>query len=102
MLSCLDLNQKISSKGITKLAQTKLLHAQFKECLFDKKTLRLNNYAIKLKKHEIQTVITNKIAISPFDGKRFLNFDAFSTLPFGHCKVPEDNFFCDIIDNSLK
>ena len=65
-------------------------------------TLRVNNYPIKSKKHEIQTVITNKIALSPFDGKRFLLFDAVSTLPFGHCKISEDSFFFEIIDNSLK
>ena len=64
----------------------------------------MNNYTIKSIKHEIQTVITNKISLSPFDGKRFLLFDAVSTLPFGHCKISEDfsSFFFDIIDNSLK
>ena len=102
LLSCLDLNQKVSAKGITKFAQRKLLHAQFKEILFNKKTLRVNNYTIKLKKLEIQTVIKNKIALSSFDGKRFLLFDAVSTLPFGHCKISEDNFFFEIIDISLK
>ena len=62
-------------------------------------TLRLNNYTIKSKKHELYTVITNKNALSPFDGKRYFPFDAVSTL---HCKVSEDIFFFEIIDNSLK
>ena len=62
----------------------------------------MNNYTIKSKKHEIQTVITNKNALSLFDGKRFLLFDAVSTLPFSHCKISEDSFFFEIRDNSLK
>ena len=62
----------------------------------------MNNYTIKSKKHETQTVITNKIALLLFDGKCFLLFDAVSTLHFGHCKIYEDSFFSEIIDNSSK
>ena len=93
---------KSFTKGNTKFAQRKLLHVQFKECLFDKKTLRVNNYTIKSKKHEIQIVITNKIALLLFDGNYFLLFDAVSTLLFGHCKISDDITFFEIIDNSLK
>ena len=62
----------------------------------------MKNYTIELKKHEIQTVINNKVALSPFDGKRFFLFDAVLTLPFVQCKISEDNLFFEIIDNSLK
>ena len=30
------------------------------------------------------TVKQNKLALSPFDSKRFLLFDGISTVPFGH------------------
>ena len=42
------------------------------------------------------TVKQNKLAISPFDSKRFLLFDGISTVPFGHKAVEENAFLEDI------
>ena len=40
------------------------------------------------------TVKQNKLALSPFDSKRFLLFDGISTVPFGH-KAAEENAFIE-------
>ena len=42
------------------------------------------------------TVKQNKLALSPFDSKRFLLFDGISTVPFGHKAAEENAFLVDI------
>ena len=42
------------------------------------------------------TVKQNKLALSPFDSKRFLLFDGISTVPFGHKAAEEYAFLEDI------
>ena len=42
------------------------------------------------------TVKQNKLALSPFDSKRFLLFDGISTVPFGHNAAEESAFLEDI------
>ena len=42
------------------------------------------------------TVKQNKLALSPFDSKRFLLFDGISTVPFGHKAAEEIAFLEDI------
>ena len=52
--------------------------------------MRVYNYNIVSKGHTNMTVKQNKLALSPFDSKRFLLFDGISTVPFGH-KAAEEN-----------
>ena len=42
------------------------------------------------------TVKQNKLALSPFDSKRFLLFDGTLTVPFGHKAADENAFLEDI------
>ena len=58
--------------------------------------MRVYNYNIVSKDHTIMTVIQNKLALSPFDSKRFLLFGGISTVPFGH-KAAEENAFVEDI-----
>ena len=58
--------------------------------------MRVNNYNIVSKGHTNMTVKQNKLALSPFDSKRFLLFDEISTVPFGH-KAAEENAFLEDI-----
>ena len=73
-----------------------LTHQRFKDTLLSGKTLRIYNYSIKSKAHTNITIAQNRLALSPFDSKRFLLFDGIATLPFGH-KSTEDNVFFDAI-----
>ena len=58
--------------------------------------MRVYNYNIVSKGHTNMTVKQNKLALSPFDSKRFLLFDGISTVPFGH-KTAEENAFLEDI-----
>ena len=58
--------------------------------------MRVYNYNIVSKGHTNMTVKQNKLALSPFDSKRFLLFDGILTVPFGH-KAAEKNAFLEDI-----
>ena len=60
------------------------------------KTHRIYNYSIKSKSHTNITIARNRLALSPFDSKRFLLFDGIATLPFVHNST-EDNVFLEAI-----
>ena len=59
-------------------------------------TLRIYNYSIKSKAQTNITIAQNRLALSPFDSKRFLLFDGIAILPFRH-KSTEDNVFFEAI-----
>ena len=80
----------MSVKGIKRSAQRELVHQNFRDTLFTGKTMRVYNYNIVSKDHTNLTVKQNKLALTPFDSKRFLLFDGISTMPFGH-KADEEN-----------
>ena len=80
----LDSTSKRSAKGVVQHSQQQLTHQRFRETLLSGKTLRIYNYSIKSKAHTNVTIAQNRIALSPFDSKRFLLFDGIATLPFGH------------------
>ena len=58
--------------------------------------MRVYNYNIVSKGHTNMTVKQNKLALSPFDSKRFLLFDGISTVPFGYKAALENAFLEDI------
>ena len=58
--------------------------------------MRVYNYNIVSKGHINMTVKQNKLALSPFDSKRFLLVDGITTMPFGH-KAAEANAFLEDI-----
>ena len=58
--------------------------------------MRVCNYNIVSKGQTKMTVKQNKLALSPFDSKRFLLFDGISTVPYGHKAGDENAFLEDI------
>ena len=58
--------------------------------------MRVYNYNIVSKGHTDMTVQQNKLALSPFDSKRFLLFDGNLTVPFVHKAAEEKAFLEDI------
>ena len=84
---------KKSAKGVVQHSQQQLTHQRFRETLLSGKTHRIYNYSIKSKAHTNITIAQNRIALSPFDSKRFLLFDGIATLPFGHRSTEENVFF---------
>ncbi|XP_051176794.1 uncharacterized protein LOC127291636 [Leptopilina boulardi] len=52
-----------------------------------KKTITFDDYISKL--HNVYTLKESKIALSPYDDKRFLLANSTDTLAWGHCKIRE-------------
>ena len=86
----------MSAKEIKRSARRELVQQTFRDTLFNGTTMRVNNYNIVSKAHNNMTVKRNKIALSPFDSKRFLLFDGNSIVLFGRKVVEESAFLADI------
>ena len=74
-------------------SQQQLTHQRFRDTLLSGKTLRIYNYSKKSKAHINITIAQNRIALSPFNSKRFVLFDGIATLPFEHRSTEENVFF---------
>ena len=76
------------AKGVKKpVIKNQLKFEEYKECLFNKSILRKEQYNIRSYDHEVFTEKINKIALSPFDDKRYILEDGIHTLAWGHYKL---------------
>ena len=77
--------KKKSAKGIKKsVTKRKLRHANYKECLFEKRQTMTNMNQIRSERHEIYSIKLSKIGLSPYDDKRYILNDGMNTLAYGH------------------
>ena len=77
--------EKKTAKGIKKsVTKRKLRHANYKECLFEKRQTMASTNQIRSERHEIYSIKLNKIGISPYDDKRYILNDGMNTLAYGH------------------
>ena len=90
----------MSAKGVVQHSQQQLTHQRFRDTLLSGKTLRIYNDSIKSKAHTNITIAQSRIALSPFDSRRFLLFDGIATLPFGHRSTADNVFFEAIAEES--
>lgn len=56
-------------------------------CLAENFTLQKTQYLFRSRLHEIQTIRQTKLALSPYDDKRYLLAQSTDTLPWGHYKI---------------
>jgi len=83
-----DGSSKKTAKGIKKSFQKKhIVHQQYKDCLMNEMTTNAKFWTIKSLNHQLTTYETNKIALSPFDDKRFLLGKEGQTLAYGHHRI---------------
>ncbi len=54
----------------------------FEEVLEMKRSKREEFHVIKSKQHQLSTISMNKISLSPFDDKRFINNDGITSRPY--------------------
>ena len=80
----------MSAKGTKKFAQLKLNHEMFKQTLQTGKLVRVENVKFTSERHQIQTVCVTKIALSAYDGKRYIMEDKKTTLPFRHYSLTDE------------
>ncbi|XP_015914701.2 uncharacterized protein [Parasteatoda tepidariorum] len=77
-------------KGIKKATIEKRIEFEdYKKCLFENQELHTTMNTIQSKRHELTSVTINKLALSPYDHKRYVLDDKVSTVPFGHYLFPE-------------
>ncbi|XP_071646039.1 uncharacterized protein [Temnothorax longispinosus] len=60
----------------------------YTRCLRDEIEMTRQQTCIRSKKHEVYTVSETKIALSPYDDKRYIIPGSTETLPWGHYKIP--------------
>ncbi|XP_011858981.1 PREDICTED: uncharacterized protein LOC105556491 [Vollenhovia emeryi] len=60
----------------------------YTRCLNDEIEMTRQQTCIRSKLHEVYTVAETKIALSPYDDKRYVVPDYTETLPWGHYKIP--------------
>jgi hypothetical protein len=80
--------EKKTAKGKKKsVTKKKIRHDNYNTCLFGKKQRKSSISQIRSNGHEIYSIKLNKIALSPYDNKRFILADGVSTLAHGHYKI---------------
>ena len=77
-------------KGIKKDVIKKMKHKDWVTCLNEQNVLMKEMTCFRSKKHEIATVVLNKVALSANDDKRILMADGISTYAHGHWRVRQD------------
>ena len=82
-------HRKLSAEGISRATQNLLTHRKYEETLEMGSLYRAENTRIASDRHVLNTVRTNKIALSSFDDKRYILDDGISTLPYGYIESSE-------------
>jgi hypothetical protein len=83
-----DGKEKRKAKGINKSARDKeLRHELYVRSLMDEQTTDVTMRQIRSHGHEVFTEQITKLALSPFDDKRYVLDDKCTTLALGHCRV---------------
>ncbi|XP_070526956.1 uncharacterized protein [Cardiocondyla obscurior] len=58
------------------------------KCLENEIAMTRDQSCVRSKLHQVYTVSETKIALSPYDDKRYLEPDSTNTLPWGHYRIP--------------
>lgn len=81
--------EKLRCKGIQKnVVKNEMQFEEYFSSLFENNIIRKNNISIKRKKFKLFTTVQKKIALSPFDSKRYICNCGIHTYSMGHylCK----------------
>ena len=79
-----DGNEHKKSKGTKRcVIKQKLMFQNFKNCLFNNKTIYRSQERFKSYNNDVYTEKVNKIALSSNDDKRLQTFDRITTYPYG-------------------
>lgn len=79
--------EKRTAKGITRACQRSMKHQYYKECLFNGTNTVVEGRIIRSENHEIYSEKRAKIALSPYDDKRYVTDDGCTTLAHGHYSI---------------
>ena len=75
-------------KGIQKCVVKMSIHFEhYKSCLFDKVTHFATTTSLRSCMHQLKTLRVRKVAMTPYDDKRYLSDDGITSLPYGHRNI---------------
>ncbi|XP_044578876.1 uncharacterized protein LOC123261350 [Cotesia glomerata] len=74
---------KMRAKGVKKSTLRTITFDDYKQCLFDNIKVKKDEYVIKSRNHEVNTLLQTKLALSWEDDKRQLLINSTDTLPWG-------------------
>ncbi|XP_077260494.1 uncharacterized protein LOC143896465 [Temnothorax americanus] len=77
------------AKGIkSNVVARSITFDDYTRCLRDEIEMKRQQACIRSEKHEVYTVSETKIALSPYDDKRYIIPNSTDTLPWGHYRIP--------------
>jgi hypothetical protein len=79
------------AKGVNKQATKAIQHDAYREALYEEHITKASMNRIQSIKHDVYTVSLTKVALSPYDDKRYILDDKVSTLAHGHYKIVVEN-----------
>ena len=82
-----DGKEKRTAKGITRACQRRMKHEQYKKSLFEGTQTNVVGHVIRSHDHEMFSEKVHKVALSPFDDKRYVLDDGCTTLAHGHYSI---------------
>ena len=97
----MNVSEKQTAKG-TKSSVKKafLRHKHYRDVLDNLSTVRVEQNVLKSRHHDIGTYHQNKVALTAFDTKRWINVDGVHTLAYGHYTTRVENMidWDDVMD----
>ena len=88
-IECEDGKMVKRIKGIKKTSISKINKYEFKNALYGMKKTMANYISIRSFKHEVYTMQEKKLALTPFEDKRWLCLDGIKSRAYGHYKIIE-------------
>ena len=81
--------EKKRAKGTKKYVVKKMIrYSDYKNVLQKGCLLRHQMNMFRSQNHDLKTITVNKISLSAFDDKRYLQNDGISSYAYGHYKIP--------------
>ena len=87
-----EIVEKKTLKGIQRcVVKSHINFDQYKSSLFNQKTNYVNTCSIRSTLHQIETKVIRKVALGPFDDKKYLLNDGITSLPYGYYEINNQN-----------
>lgn len=78
------------AKGVKKyVLKQEIKFEHYLECLLNSTTIVKSQNTFRTKLHKMFTIKQSKIALSPFDDKRYIHDNKIDTFAWGHYKIPK-------------